>query len=107
MRLPSFTPIFQSRPDRHWIAPSAVLIGRVRLQVEASVWFGAVLRGDNEWLDIGERSNIQDQVMIHSDMGYPVVVGSNVTIGHSAILHGRRPPGGTLVPIGAPFRSDA
>ena len=87
--------------DAHWIAPTAVLIGRVRLKRDASVWFGAVLRGDNEWLEIGERSNIQDQVMIHSDPGCPVRIGDDVTIGHAAILHGCIVGDGSLIGMGA------
>lgn len=88
-------------PDRHWIAPTASVIGRVRLMVDASIWFGAVLRGDNEWLTIGERTNIQDQVMIHSDLGFPVTLGNDVTVGHSAILHGCVVGDGSLIGMGA------
>jgi len=88
-------------PDQHWIAPSAVLIGRVRLLTDASVWFGAVLRGDNEWLTIGERSNVQDQAVIHSDIGFPVDVGNDVTVGHAAILHGCTIGDGSLIGMGA------
>jgi carbonic anhydrase/acetyltransferase-like protein (isoleucine patch superfamily) len=94
-------------PDRHWIAPTAVLIGRVRLLEDASVWFGAVLRGDNEWLTIGERTNIQDQVMIHSDMGHPVTLGSDVTVGHAAILHGCTVADGSLIGMGATLLNGA
>ncbi|MEO1104110.1 MAG: gamma carbonic anhydrase family protein [Pseudomonadota bacterium] len=72
----------------HWVAPTAVLIGRVRLAAEASVWWNAVLRGDNEWITIGARSNIQDNAVCHTDMGAPLTVGTGVTVGHSAILHG-------------------
>jgi carbonic anhydrase/acetyltransferase-like protein (isoleucine patch superfamily) len=88
-------------PDRHWIAPTANVIGRVRLMADASIWFGAVLRGDNEWLTIGERTNIQDQVMIHSDMGFPVTLGNDVTVGHGAILHGCTVGDGSLIGMGA------
>jgi carbonic anhydrase/acetyltransferase-like protein (isoleucine patch superfamily) len=88
-------------PDRHWIAPSATLIGRIRLLEDASVWFGAVLRGDNEWLTIGARTNVQDNVLIHSDLGYPVTLGSDVTVGHSAILHGCSVGDGSLIGMGA------
>jgi carbonic anhydrase/acetyltransferase-like protein (isoleucine patch superfamily) len=93
--------------DRHWIAPTAVLIGKVRLLSDASVWFGAVLRGDNEWLTIGERSNVQDQVVIHSDLGYPVTLGPDVTIGHAAILHGCTVGEGSLVGMGATILNGA
>lgn len=71
-----------------WAAPNATLIGRVRLQARASVWFGAVLRGDNELIDIGEDSNVQDGTVMHTDMGSPLTLGKGVTIGHNAMLHG-------------------
>lgn len=71
-----------------WTAPNATLIGRVRLQANASVWFGAVLRGDNELIDIGEGSNVQDGTVMHTDMGSPLTLGKGVTVGHNAMLHG-------------------
>lgn len=71
-----------------WIAPDAVLIGRVRIKKGASVWFGAVLRGDNEWIEVGEGSNIQDNSTCHTDPGFPLLIGKNVTVGHNVILHG-------------------
>ena len=71
-----------------WIAPTAVVIGRVVLKRNASVWFGAVLRGDNEAIIIGENSNVQDGSVLHTDMGAPLSVGANVTIGHQVMLHG-------------------
>ncbi|HEX3652660.1 MAG TPA: gamma carbonic anhydrase family protein [Rhizomicrobium sp.] len=71
----------------YWIAPTAVLIGRVRLLKNASVWFGAVLRGDNDWITVGENSNVQDNSIVHTDPGQPATIGSNVTIGHKVILH--------------------
>ena len=71
----------------YWIAPDAVLIGKVRLMKNASVWFGAVLRGDNEWITIGENSNVQDHSVIHADPGQPVTIGAGVTIGHRVIVH--------------------
>lgn len=71
-----------------WVAPNAVLIGRVKLEAGASVWFNAVLRGDNELIHIGENSNVQDGTVIHTDMGSPLEVGKGVTIGHNAMLHG-------------------
>lgn len=74
--------------DSAWVADSAQVIGKVRLQDNASVWFGAVLRGDNEWLTVGEGSNIQDGTVMHSDMGFPLTLGRNVTVGHQAMLHG-------------------
>lgn len=71
-----------------WVAPNATLIGRVKLEAGASVWFNAVLRGDNELIHIGENSNVQDGTVIHTDMGSPLEVGKGVTIGHNAMLHG-------------------
>ena len=72
----------------YWIAPTAVLIGRVRLKADSSVWFGAVLRGDNEWIEVGERSQVQDNAVLHTDPGFPLVIGSNCVIGHKVMLHG-------------------
>jgi carbonic anhydrase/acetyltransferase-like protein (isoleucine patch superfamily) len=71
-----------------WVADSAQLIGGVELGENASVWFGAVLRGDNETLRIGRNSNVQDMSVLHSDMGKPLTIGDNVTIGHQVMLHG-------------------
>ena len=71
-----------------WTAPTATLVGKVRLDAGASVWFGAVLRGDNELIHIGENSNVQDGTVMHTDMGYPLNIGRSVTIGHNAMLHG-------------------
>lgn len=71
-----------------WVAPNAVLIGKVRLEAGASVWFNAVLRGDNELIHIGENSNVQDGTVMHTDMGSPLNIGKGVTIGHNAMLHG-------------------
>ena len=84
-----------------WIAPDAVLIGKVRIDAEASVWFGSVLRGDNELVHIGEGSNIQDRCVLHTDMGFPLTVGPGCTIGHAAILHGCTIAGNSLVGMGA------
>ncbi|MCV4262876.1 gamma carbonic anhydrase family protein [Pseudomonas capsici] len=71
-----------------WVAPNAVLIGKVRLEAGASVWFNAVLRGDNELIHIGENSNVQDGTVMHTDMGSPLNIGKGVTIGHNVMLHG-------------------
>ena len=71
-----------------WIAPNAILIGRVRLSKGSSVWFGAVLRGDNDWITLGENCNIQDNSVLHTDAGIPLEIGNNVTVGHSVTLHG-------------------
>ncbi|HEX4295707.1 MAG TPA: gamma carbonic anhydrase family protein [Rhizomicrobium sp.] len=85
----------------YWVAPTAVLIGRVRLKKNASVWFGAVLRGDNEWIEIGENSNVQDNSVCHTDPGQPVTVGANVTVGHNVILHSTTVGDNTLVGMGS------
>ncbi|WP_295473665.1 gamma carbonic anhydrase family protein [uncultured Pseudomonas sp.] len=77
----------QTHPES-WTAPTATLIGKVRLEKGASVWFGAVLRGDNELIHIGEDSNVQDGTVMHTDMGSPLTIGKGVTIGHNAMLHG-------------------
>ena len=73
---------------RYYVADSASVIGKVRLKLDASIWFGAVLRGDNEWIELGERSQIQDNCVLHTDPGYPLTIGSNCVIGHLAMLHG-------------------
>jgi carbonic anhydrase/acetyltransferase-like protein (isoleucine patch superfamily) len=84
-----------------WIAPSADVMGRVRLRKDASVWFGAILRGDNDWIEIGEGSNVQDGCVLHTDMGAPLTVGRNCTVGHKAILHGCTIGDNSLVGMGA------
>ena len=81
----------------YWIAPTATLIGRVRLRRDASVWFGAVLRADDELIEIGERSNIQDNCVLHLEPGFPLTVGDDCTIGHQAMLHGCTIGSNTLV----------
>jgi carbonic anhydrase/acetyltransferase-like protein (isoleucine patch superfamily) len=84
-----------------WIAPDAHVIGKVRLARDVGIWFGAVLRGDNELIAIGEGSNIQEHAMLHTDMGAPLTVGAGCTIGHRAILHGCSIGDGSLVGMGA------
>jgi carbonic anhydrase/acetyltransferase-like protein (isoleucine patch superfamily) len=86
---------------RCWIAPDAVLIGRVRLDDESSVWFGAVLRGDNEMISIGRRSNVQDGCVLHTDPGFPLTLGERCTVGHRALLHGCTIGANSLVGMGA------
>ena len=84
-----------------FIAPNAVLIGDVEVGEESSIWFGAVLRGDNEWITIGPNSNVQDHSIIHADPGQPVMIGSAVTIGHRVIVHSASVGDGTLIGMGA------
>ena len=89
-------------PDgEYWIAPTAALIGNVELKQNASVWFGAVLRGDNDPIVIGENSNVQDLSVLHTDEGVRLTVGSNVTIGHKVMLHGRSIGDYSLIGIGS------
>jgi len=85
----------------YFIADTAAIIGKVRLKQGASVWFGAVLRGDNEWIEIGEGSNVQDNSTCHTDVGFPLTIGTNCTIGHNAILHGCTIEDGALIGMGA------
>jgi carbonic anhydrase/acetyltransferase-like protein (isoleucine patch superfamily) len=85
----------------YWIAETATLIGRVRLKKDASVWFGSVLRGDNEWIELGERSQIQDNATLHTDPGFPLTIGANCVIGHNVILHGCTVGDESLIGMGA------
>src|SRR5215213_591379 len=91
----------ETESEEWWVAPTAVLVGRVRLEHEAAVWWGAVLRGDNELITVGRGSNVQDNCVCHTDPGHPLVIGPNVTVGHMAVLHGCTIGEGTLVGIGA------
>jgi carbonic anhydrase/acetyltransferase-like protein (isoleucine patch superfamily) len=86
--------------DGHFVAPNATLIGSVRLEANANIWFGCVLRGDNDWIVIGAGSNIQDGCVLHTDPGIPLHVGRSVTVGHNAMLHGCTIGDNTLVGIG-------
>jgi carbonic anhydrase/acetyltransferase-like protein (isoleucine patch superfamily) len=89
-------------PDgRWWIAESASVIGRVRLKTDASVWFNSVLRGDNEWIELGERSQVQDNATLHTDPGFPLVIGDNCVIGHNVVLHGCIIGSNSLIGMGA------
>ena len=91
-------------PELHpdtWVAPDANVIGRVRLLAGASVWFGAALRGDNEEIRVGAGSNVQENEVLHTDMGYPLVVGADCTIGHRVTLHGCVIGENSLVGMGA------
>jgi carbonic anhydrase/acetyltransferase-like protein (isoleucine patch superfamily) len=94
------------RPDlpadgNYFIADTASVIGKVRLKPGASVWFGAVLRGDNEWIEVGEGSNVQDGSTCHTDAGFPLTIGKNCTIGHNTILHGCTVEDGALIGMGS------
>ena len=88
-------------PAGAWVAPSADVIGDVRLGAHASIWFGAVIRGDNEPIRIGARSNIQENCILHVDPGFPMVLEEECTIGHTAMLHGCHIGRGALIGIGA------
>jgi carbonic anhydrase/acetyltransferase-like protein (isoleucine patch superfamily) len=87
--------------DGCFVAPDAVLIGKVRLLKGASIWFGAVLRGDNEWITVGQDSNVQDYSIIHADPGQPVQIGRGVTIGHRVIIHSAIVGDHSLIGMGA------
>jgi carbonic anhydrase/acetyltransferase-like protein (isoleucine patch superfamily) len=86
---------------RYWVAPDAHVIGRVSLGEDVGVWFGAVIRADNEAMAIGARTNIQEGAMLHSDSGSPLTVGEDVTVGHHAILHGCTVGDCSLIGMGA------
>lgn len=88
-------------PGGFWIAPDAHVIGRVRLGRDVGIWFGAVLRGDNEPIDIGEGTNIQEAAVLHTDMGAPLSVGAGCTVGHRATLHGCTIGDNSLIGMGA------
>jgi carbonic anhydrase/acetyltransferase-like protein (isoleucine patch superfamily) len=85
----------------YFIAESADVIGNIRLKSRASVWFGAVLRGDNELIEIGEGSNVQDNCTCHTDRGFPLTIGKDCTIGHNVILHGCTIEDGALIGMGS------
>lgn len=99
-RLKGATPTL---PDegQYWIAPNATVIGKVTLKKNASIWFGAVARGDNDPIEIGVNSNVQDNSVLHTDIGQPLIIGDNVTVGHMAMLHGCTIGDGSLIGIGA------
>jgi carbonic anhydrase/acetyltransferase-like protein (isoleucine patch superfamily) len=94
------TPVLPN-DDEYWIAPTAAVMGRVILKTNASIWWGAVLRGDNDPITIGEGSNIQDGSVLHTDTGSPLNIGANVTVGHMVMLHGCTIGDGSLVGIGS------
>lgn len=109
MSLYSLDGIAPETPDDgdYWVAPGARLSGRIVLRKGASVWFNAVLRGDNEPIVVGEGSNVQDGCVCHNDMGFPLTIGAGCTIGHAAILHGCIIGDGSLVGMGATLLNGA
>ena len=84
-----------------WVADSAQVMGRVRMAEGSSVWYGAVLRGDNDWITLGARTNVQDGCCLHTDMGLPLTLADEVTVGHHAVLHGCTVGQGSLIGIQA------
>jgi carbonic anhydrase/acetyltransferase-like protein (isoleucine patch superfamily) len=90
-----------------WVAPDANLIGRVILHASSSVWFGCTLRGDNEAITVGEGSNVQENTVCHTDMGFPLTIGRDCTIGHKAMLHGCTIGDETLIGMGATILNGA
>jgi len=98
-------PVFEG--NDHFVAPNASIIGSVTLRQGASVWFNAVIRGDNEQIEIGMNSNIQDGAVLHADPGIPLRVGDNVTVGHQAMLHGCMVGNNSLIGIGSTILNHA
>jgi carbonic anhydrase/acetyltransferase-like protein (isoleucine patch superfamily) len=92
---------------RWFVAPGAHVIGRVELEEDANVWFGCVLRGDNEWITVGARTNVQENSILHTDMGFPLKIGADCTIGHGVILHGCIIAENCLVGMGATILNGA
>ena len=90
-----------------WVAPDANVIGHVILAARANIWFGATLRGDNEPITVGEGSNVQENCVLHTDMGFPLTIGADCTIGHKAMLHGCTIGDGSLVGMGATILNGA
>ncbi|MGO9132888.1 MAG: gamma carbonic anhydrase family protein [Methylovirgula sp.] len=88
-------------PESYWVAPDAQIIGNVVLGDEASVWFGAVVRADNDLIQLGARTNVQDGCLLHTDLGYPMVIGEDCSIGHHAVLHGVTIADNCLIGMGA------
>jgi carbonic anhydrase/acetyltransferase-like protein (isoleucine patch superfamily) len=85
----------------YWIAETAVVVGRVRLKSDASIWWGSVLRGDNEWIEVGMRSQVQDNATLHTDPGFPLTIGESCVIGHNVVLHGCSIGDNSLIGMGA------
>jgi carbonic anhydrase/acetyltransferase-like protein (isoleucine patch superfamily) len=94
-------------PDVAWVAPDAVLVGDVVVGPEVGIWFGVVARGDIERINIGARTNVQENCVLHTDTGFPLLIGSNCTIGHAAIVHGCTIGDNTLIGMGATILNGA
>lgn len=109
MTVYSFNGVAPTLPEGtdFWIAPNAQVMGQVVLGTATSIWFGAVLRGDNEPITVGNGSNIQENATLHTDMGYPVTIGENCTIGHAAIVHGATVGDNSLIGMGATILNGA
>jgi len=97
----------KSASGEYFVAPTAAVIGRVSLGRDASIWFGAVIRGDGHTIEIGDGTNVQDSAVVHIDSDAPAKLGDNVTVGHSAVVHGCTIGEGTLIGIGATILSHA
>ena len=100
----------EDQPTVHhdaWVAPNAVVVGKVALERGASVWWGATLRGDNELITVGEGTNVQDGSVLHTDKGFPLTLGKNVTVGHMVMLHGCDVGDGSLIGIGSTILNSA
>jgi carbonic anhydrase/acetyltransferase-like protein (isoleucine patch superfamily) len=93
--------------DSHWIADSADVVGNIQIGLDVSIWWNAVIRGDNELISIGNRTNIQDGCVLHTDPGFPMTIGENVTVGHMCMLHGCQVGSGSLIGIGSTILNGA
>ena len=110
MQEPFFGAIDSHRPqiaEDAFLAPATVVVGRVRIGARSSVWYGSVLRGDDEEIVVGEDSNVQDLSVMHADPGYPAVLGDRVTVGHRAIVHGARVEDDVLIGMGSVIAAGA
>lgn len=99
-RLGASAPRFEDR-STNWIASDATLVGKVRIGRNATIWFGAVVRGDNEEIIVGPRTSVQEHTVMHTDLGFPLIIGQGCTIGHRAVLHGCTIGDNSLIGIGA------
>lgn len=99
-QLGGIAPVFTDH-ETNWIAPDAVLIGNLKIGRNVGIWYGSVLRGDNELIEIGDNTNVQEQCIFHTDVGFPMSIGHGCTIGHRAMLHGCVIGENTLIGMGA------